>query len=129
MSARYSGQAGYTVRKRAAVRRPGVQKTQSKFKLGPTTAKFLGLAVLAILGAVMVSQSSGNATTSYKQSDIRDSISQADQDVDRLQLEAQRAQSLAAIQSSPVKDSMVQTTQTEQVETGNVAGVSTERSK
>ena len=77
----------------------------------------------------MVSQSSGNATTSYKQSDIRDSISQADQDVDRLQLEAQRAQSLAAIQSSPVKDSMVQTTQTEQVETGNVAGVSTERSK
>ena len=125
MSARYSGQAGYTVRKRTAPRRPGVQKTQSKFKLGPTTAKFLGLAVLAILGAVMVSQSSGNATTAYKQSDIRKDISQTNQDVDRLTLEAKRAQSLQAIENSPVKDGMEQTTATQQVETGNVAGVST----
>lgn len=127
MAARYSGQAGYSVRKRTSVRRPGVQKAQSNFKFGPTTAKFLGLVVLAILGAVMVSQSSGNATTAYKQSDIRKEIGQTNQDVERLQLEAKRAQSLQEIQAGTVKDGMEQTTKTEQVEIGTVAGVSTEK--
>ena len=127
MSARYSSGSGYTVKRRTPVKRPTVQKTPSAFKLGPNTAKFLGLALLAILAAVMITQSSGSATTAYQQSDVRSSISETDQQVQDMQLQADRDQSLQNAENTPVKSQMQQTTQVNQVQTGDVAGASTQR--
>jgi len=104
-----------------------VHTAQKRIKFGPTTAKFLGLGALGILAVVMISQSSSNATTAYKQNEIRTEVSQNQQDIDQLQLEAKRAQSLQSIQKTPVKDQMEQATSVDQVEVGDVAGVSTEK--
>lgn len=125
MGARYSRQSGYTVTRRAPVRRPTQRTVGRRIKFGPTTAKFLGLAVVAILAIVMVTQSSSNATTAYKQNGIKQDISQANQDIEQLQLEARRAQSLQSIQNTPVKDQMQENTKTDYVEKGEVAGAST----
>lgn len=127
MATRYSSKTGYTVTKRKPVRRQTVRTVQRRVKFGPTTAKFLGLGVLGILAIVMISQSSSNATTAYKQNEVRTEVSKNQQDIDRLQLEAKRAQSLQSIQNTPVKDKMEQATSIDQVEVGDVAGVSTER--
>ncbi|MEI6478106.1 MAG: hypothetical protein WCO52_03915 [bacterium] len=127
MAARYSHKSGYTVTRRAPARRQAVRTVQRRVKFGPTTAKFLGLAVLAILAVVMLTQSSTNATSAYKQTAVRTQISQSQQDIEQLQLEAKRAQSLQTVQQSPIKDQMTPTTQVDYVEKGTVAGVSTEK--
>ena len=128
MATRYSSKTGYTVTKRKpAARRQTVRTVQRRVKFGPTTAKFLGLGVLGILAIVMISQSSSSGTTAYKQNEVRSEVSKNQQDIDRLQLEAKRAQSLQSIQNTPVKDQMEQATSTDQIEVGDVAGVSTER--
>lgn len=125
MAARYSRHAGYTVSKRAPIRRQTVRTVQRRVRFGPTTAKFFGLAVLAILAVIMLTQSSTNATTAYKQTEIRNQVGQADQDIEQLQLEAKRAQSLQAVQQTPVKDQMQPMGQVDYVEKGDVAGAST----
>lgn len=104
-----------------------VRSTARRVKLGPTTAKFFGLAVVAILAIVMVTQSSSNATTAYKQGDVKQQISTTDQDIERLKLEARRAQSLSQVQQTPIKDQLEQTKQADYTEKGDVAGVSTEK--
>lgn len=126
MATRYSSKTGYTVTKRTPARRQTVRTVQRRVRFGPTTAKFLGLAVLAVLAVVMVTQSSSNATTAYKQNDVQKEVSHVEQDIDRLKLEARRAQSLQSIQQTPIKDSMQPSTDVGYVEKGNVAGVATE---
>ena len=127
MGARYSKQAGYTVTRRAPVRRKTVRTVQRGVKFGPTTAKYFGLAVLGILAIVMLTQSSTNATNAYKQNEIKKEISHIDQDVERLKLEAKRAESLQTIQQSALKDQMEPVKQVEPVEKGEIAGASTEK--
>lgn len=125
MGARYSSRSGYTVTRKTPVRRPAVRTVQRRVKFGPTTAKFFGLGVLAILAVVMLTQSSTNATNAYKQSDVREDISHVEQDVERLKLEAKRAESLQSIQDTKVKDQMEPVKSSDYVEAGDVAGAST----
>ena len=126
MGARYSRQSGYTVARRTAAR-PTVRTAQSRAKFGPTAAKMFGLAALAILAVVMLSQAGTSTTAAYQQNQLRQQVSQADQDVQALQLEAQRAKSIQQIQNTPVKDQMQPVQNAGHVEVGDVAGVSTSR--
>jgi len=126
MSARYSRQTGYTVSKRQPAR-PSVRTVQRRVKLGPTTAKFLGLTVVAILAVVMLSQSGNSATSAYQQNQLRGNIAQKDQETQNLELEAKRSQSLQEIQKTPAKDTMQPVQRVDYVEKGQVAGVSTEQ--
>ena len=74
----------------------------------------------------MLSQSSTCATSAYKQNVTRNKTSQVSQDIERLRLEAKRAQSIQSIQDTPVKDQMQPMGDDVQfVEPGQVAGVST----
>ena len=123
-AARYSRSKGYTIARTS--QRPMVRTTQRRVKLGPTTAKYIGLAVLAVLAVIMLSQSSTNATSAYEQNKLRKDTSQVSQDIERLKLEAKRAQSLQSIQNSPVKDQMAPMDDSvENIDQGQVAGVST----
>lgn len=124
MRARYSRQRGYVIaRQRTA--RSTVRTSQRKFKFGPTAAKYLGLAVLAVLAVVMLTQSSKNSTNAYTQNQLRKEIGQEDQDIERLRLEARRAQSIQEIQDTGVKQEMQPMGDVQYVEKGEVAGVST----
>jgi hypothetical protein len=129
MNAHYSRNGGYTITKRTPAKRPAVRTVQRKVAVGPTTAKVIGFLVLMILGIVMLTQSTTNATTAYDQADKRQQLSQAQQEIQGLQLEAERAQSMKAIQDTPVKDTMVPVDRVKYVpkEQGDVAGVSTTR--
>lgn len=122
MGARYSRTTGYTVARRTPAR-PTVRTVQRRVKFGPTTAKYFGLAVLAILAVIMLSQVGGDNTSAYKQTALRREASQVSQDNANLQLEATRLQSVQAIQSA--KKDMVPVTDVTHVEQGDVAGVST----
>ena len=126
MAARYSRQSGYTISKRStAVRRTTQRTVASKVGFGPTTARYIGLAVLAIIAMVMLTQQSTRATGAYKENDLRKSISQVSGDVDALQLEAKRAQSLQSLSASAIATGMQPATSVTYVEHGQVAGVST----
>lgn len=130
MSARYSRQTGYTIAKRQP-RRAAIRTVQRQVRFGPTTAKFLGLAVLAILALIMVAKSGTNATSAYQKNDLNKAISQQEQDLDSLRLNAKRAQSLQEAQTSPVKDQLQTAGNVHYVqkgdEKGQVAGVSTDK--
>ena len=126
MGARYSRQTGYTMLKRPASR-PTIRTVQRRVRFGPTTAKFIGLAVLAILAGLMLTQSGKRATDAYQQNQLRNQTSQVDQDIERLQLEARRLQTVPAISNTPVKNDMTPITKdpVNFVQTGDVAGAST----
>ncbi len=125
MRARYSRQSGYSISRQTS-RKPALRSTAQVLKFGPTTAKYLGLAVLAVLAMVMITQSSGSTTAGYEQSTLRKDISKVDQDIERLRLEAKRAQSVQEIQNTTLKDGMVPMENAQYVEMGEVAGVATE---
>jgi hypothetical protein len=127
MGARYSRTSGYTISRRSTPSRPTVRTVQRKVTLGPTAAKIMGIGVLAVLAVLMLSSSSKSNTSLYDQNQARKDISQVNQDIERLKLEAKRAASIEAIQQSPVKDSMVPTDKVEFIEKGEVAGASTEQ--
>ena len=129
MSARYSRQSGYTVPKRSAAR-PTMRSVQRRFKVGPTAAKFIGLAVLAILLLVISSVESSSSTAAYRKTAVDQETAKVDQDIKALTLNADRSQSIQDIQQSAVKDQMVpvgQSTPVDYVEQGSVAGVSTDK--
>lgn len=129
MGARYSRHAGYTIARRQQNQRPTMRTVQRRVKFGPTTAKVMGLVVVAILATVMLTQSSTDATNVYKQNNLRKQMSRVDQDIERLRLEAKRAQSIQSIEQTAVKDQMQPTGRIDfvQKEEGDVAGVSTEK--
>ena len=126
MAARYSKQSGYTISKRSApVRRTTQRTVAGKVGFGPTTARYIGLAVLAIIALVMLTQQSTRATGAYRENDLRKSVSQVSGDVSALQLEAKRAQSLQSLSASSVAPGMQPVGNVTYVEQGQVAGVST----
>jgi len=129
MSARYSRTNGYTIAKRTA--RPPVRTVQRRIKFGPTTAKFFGLTVLAILAAIMLSQASTNNLAAYQQNDLRKQASQVDADIERLRVDADRVRSIQSIQQAQVKKDMVPIGNPDHIqagdEQGQVAGVSTQK--
>ena len=124
MGARYSRQAGYTIAKRQA-RRPANRTVQRQVKFGPTTAKYLGLAILGILALVMVTRASTSATEAYNQNKIRTDTSKVNAEVDNLRLEARREQALESVKKSQDAQQMVDSGQVNYVEQGDVAGAST----
>lgn len=124
MRARYSRHSGYSISRQSG-RKPALRSTAQTLKFGPTSAKYLGLAVLAVLAMVMITQSSGSTTAGYEQSSLRKDISKVDQDIERLRLEAKRAQSVQEIQNTTLKDGMVPMEKAQYIEKGEVAGVST----
>lgn len=126
MAVRYSRQTGYTVSSRKNYAQPK-RTVQKRIKFGPTTGKMLGLIAITILAIVMISQSSGRATNVYEQNSLRKDKSIVEQDIERLKIEAQRAQSLQAVQNTAVKDGMQPMGDVEYVEKGTVAGASTEQ--
>jgi ABC-type phosphate transport system auxiliary subunit len=98
---------------------------QRKVTLGPTAAKILGVAVLTVLAVLMLSSSSKSSTSLYDQNKTRQDLSQVNQDIERLRLEARRAQSLEEIQKSAVKEQMVPADNVQFIERGEVAGAAT----
>jgi hypothetical protein len=125
MGARYSKQSGYTIAKRTPTTRATRRTLPQKVGFGPTAAKYLGLGVLAIIALVMLTQQSTRATGAYTENGLRQSISQVNGDVDALQLEAKRAQSLEALQDSAVAKTMQPVGSVTYAETGQVAGATT----
>lgn len=125
MGARYSRTSGYTISRRSAPTRATVRTVQRRVKLGPTAAKILGFGVLAVLAVLMLSSSSKSNTSLYDQNKARKDISQVNQDIERLKLEAKRAQALQEIQNSAVRASMVPAEDVEFIEEGEVAGAAT----
>jgi|GEM_PF-6342902 len=127
MSARYSRNQGYTIAsKRRRTNRPVVRSVQRKLTFGPTTAKYFGLAVLAILAIIMLTRSSASSGDVYASLNLTKQISDTQSQIDEVKLEAEREQSLQAVQNTPVQASMVPMTGVGYVEKGQVAGVSTE---
>lgn len=126
MGARYSRQTGYTITAKKQARNV-YRAPQKSLKFGPTTAKIFGIVALAILAIVMVSQSNGRQTNVYTQNDLNKQQSAVQQDIDRLKLEAKRAQSLQSVQNTAIKDSMEPIKDVQYVEKGDVAGVATDR--
>lgn len=124
MRTQYSRNSGYTVSRRST-RRSMIRPTARRISFGPTTAKIIGISVLAILGFVMLSRSTGNSTDAYKQLELRKEVGAAQRDLEALKIEAQRAQSLSEVQQSEVKDSMVPVKGVVPVEKGEVAGAAT----
>ncbi len=124
MSARYSRQAGYTIARRQT-RRPATRTVQRQVKFGPTTAKYMGLAILGILALVMVTRASTSATESYSQNKIRTETSKVNAEVDNLRLEARREQALENVRKSQLTQQMVENGQVNYIEKGDVAGAST----
>ena len=121
MGARYSRHTGYTVPKRTTAR-PTVRTVQRRIKFGPTTAKFIGLIVLAVLAALAVA-ATGNATTSsYTNTQITSQTAQVNADNQALTLEVDREKSIQTVAAhDPNKQTMVPVDQV-----GFVAGASTE---
>jgi hypothetical protein len=125
MRARYSSQQGYVLSTKRAQRQT-IRPTQRRIKFGPTAAKYLGLGVLAVLAVVMLSQSTGNNTAAYDQSNLRKDISEVNQNVESLKLEAKRATSVEEVQKAAVRAQMTPMPPgADFVEGGEVAGVST----
>lgn len=133
MGARYSRQTGYTVAKRSTpARRTTTRTVQRQVKFGPTTARYIGLALLGVLALVGVSRKTGVSTTTYQDSQVRSQISNEQADLNNLNIEAQRQRTLKALQDSQVaaKEGLQPVTAVDQVpvgdvEKGQVAGVST----
>jgi hypothetical protein len=75
----------------------------------------------------MLTQSSTNATTAYKENEIKKEIGHIDQDIERLKLEAKRAESLQSVQQTAVKEGLEPVKQVEHIEKGEVAGASTQQ--
>lgn len=125
MRARYSSQQGYVISTKRA-KRQVIRPTQRRIKFGPTAAKYLGLGVLAVLAVVMLSQSTGNNTAAYDQSNLRKDISEVNQNVESLKLEAKRATSVEEVQKAAVRAQMTpMPAAVDYVEGGEVAGAST----
>lgn len=125
MGARYSRTSGYTISRRTAPTRSTVRTVQRKIKLGPTAAKVIGIGILAVLAILMIGSSGKSSTGLYDQKTTRDAVSQTNQDIDNLKLQAKRAQSLQEAQTSPIKDQMVPDDTVQYIEKGDVAGVTT----
>ena len=131
MRTRYSRTRGYVVDRRPKAR-PTVRTVQRKITFGPAAARYLGLGVLVVLGIIMFSRAGDNSTSAYTTSQLNKDIGQANQDIDELKLAAKRAESLQAIQNTAAKDAMVPVSSAQfisqgNVDTGEVAGVATQR--
>lgn len=127
MRTRYSRTTGYVVANRRAASRPTIRTVQKKMSLGPTTAKFLGVAVLAVLAVIMLTRSSASSTDAYTQFELKKAIGAEERQLEEMRLEAQRAQSIQEIQKSAVKDELVPMGQAGFIEKGEVAGASTSK--
>ncbi len=125
MGARYSRTSGYTISRRTAPTRSTVRTVQRKVTFGPTAAKILGVGVLALLAILMISSSTKNNTDLYAQNKTRQETSQVNQDIERLKLEAKRAQSLEQIQQTPVRAEMTPAEDVDFIQKGEVAGAAT----
>ena len=109
MGARYSRHAGYTVARRQSKR--SVSRTVSrKFRFGPTTAKYLGLGVLAVIALVAATQSNSGVTRDYQQAALTKQLSQNNATIEAMKLEAKREQSLSSVAQSSEAASMVPVT-------------------
>ena len=125
MRARYSRQQGYVIASRRT-NRPTVRTVKRTLKFGPTTAKYFGLAVLAVLATIMLTHSNADSADAYTSSTLNQKIGTAERQVEQAQLEAQRAQSLKEIQNTQVAGQMQPMQSADySVQTGEVAGAST----
>ena len=129
MGARYSRNSGYTIAKRTAPRTT-VRTVQRRVKFGPNAAKFIGIAILAALAFFMITTTSNSTTVAYKQNQIRQDLSNVNDETQGLQLDAQRLQSITAEQGTSAAqteqaDQLVPIGNPDYVTQGDVAGVST----
>jgi hypothetical protein len=127
MGARYSRTSGYTISRRTAPTRSTVRTVQRKVKLGPAAAKVIGIGVLAVLAIFMLISSNKSTTNLYDNTTTQKAVSETNRETENLKLQAKRAQSLEAAQSSTVKDQMVPADNVQFIEKGDVAGASTDR--
>jgi hypothetical protein len=125
MRARYSRQQGYVIARRRTTTRPTVRTVQRKLTFGPTTAKYFGLVVLAILAIVMLTRSSASSADAYQELQLNKEIGSSEQKIEEMKLEAKRAQSIQEIQNTALKDQMQPMQNVEYPEKGEVAGAST----
>jgi hypothetical protein len=126
MGARYSRQTGYTISKRTASR-PTMRTVKRRISFGPTAAKFMGLAVLAILLLIISGQSGATSGAAYTANGLGQATSKVEQEISDMKLNAERSKSIEEIQKTEVKDQMQVVQQVNYVEKGEVAGVTTEK--
>jgi hypothetical protein len=126
MGARYSKTRGYSVPSRRPIARQTVRTNTTKVKFGPMAARYFGMAILVVLAVVMLTRSSSSSTEAYTQNQLRKEVGKAAQEIEQLKLEAKRAQTIQEIQNTNVKDGMQPVKDAEFVETGEVAGATTD---
>lgn len=124
MRARYSKQQGYVIASRRS-NRPTIRTVQRKISFGPTTAKYFGLAVLAVLAVIMLTRSTASSTGAYEQFQLKKEIGTVESEIEQMRAEANRAKSIEEIQNTALKDQMQQMQAADHIEEGEVAGAST----
>jgi len=129
-AARYTRNQGYVVTRKQRASRATMRTTARRFSIGPTAAKFAGVAVLGVLGVMLANFNVGAQGDVYHESQVRRDISDAEARIDRLRYEADRAQSLSQLQQTDRSKDLVPNGNAEHIspETGQVAGVSTDSS-
>lgn len=126
-AARYSRTQGYVVTRKQRATRATIRTTARRFSIGPTAAKFAGIAVLGVLGVMLANFNVGAQGDVYHESQVRRDISDAEARIERLRYDAERARSITELQQTARKDALVPNGAAEQLtpEAGQVAGVST----
>jgi hypothetical protein len=127
MRARYSHQKGYVIASRRT-NRPTVRTVKRSLKFGPTTAKYFGLAILAVLAVIMLTRSSENSASAYTKLQLNKDIGTTEREVREAQLAAQRVKSLEETQKDTALTGQMQPMQNADysLEKGEVAGASTQ---
>jgi cell division protein FtsL len=73
---------------------------KSEFTLGPVSLKFVTIALLATAALFYLAQSTQASSLKYKVMDLEDKKAQAQTDVNQLEVESARLQSLSEIKNS-----------------------------
>jgi hypothetical protein len=104
-----------------------MRTVKRRISFGPTAAKFMGLAVLAILLLIISGQSGATSGAAYTANGLGQATSKVEQEISDMKLNAERSKSIEEIQKTEVKDQMQVVQQVNYVEKGEVAGVTTEK--
>ncbi len=123
-AARYTRNQGYVVTKKRAASRATLRTTTRRFSVGPTAARFAGIAVLGVLAIILANFKISDSRSVYRDSTLHKQISNQEAEVERLNYEVARAKSIEQIQNTPIKDQMVPIS-----EVGQVAGATTDKSQ
>jgi hypothetical protein len=81
---------------------PGIRRRtiQRQVNLGPISLRFVTVIIVAAAALIALAQSTQSATKSYKEQELKQIVSEKQKEVEEMQFESTRLQSLQAITNS-----------------------------